>query len=184
MPLRAVPQLPGPTTGSQPRTGPQQAVPQQPAPQQFGSDQFRSDQFRSGQSEAGRFEGGRLDAQPFGPPPQQHSAQTPAGRRELAPVHREQPYPPRADYPERAGYPERTDYSDGVNYPEGGNYPARRDYPQDDEHLAQPEQSQHSGDLIPGLRRGQPATEGGRSTGRGRHAGGSSGQVTSEPGRR
>jgi hypothetical protein len=93
-------------------------------------------------------------------------------------VHREQPYPQRDDHFERADYPERTDY------PEGGNYPARRDYPQDEEYPAQPEQPEHSGDLIPGLRRGQPAADGGRSAGRGRHAGGSSGQATAEPGRR
>jgi MinD-like ATPase involved in chromosome partitioning or flagellar assembly len=172
-PLRAVPQLPGPTTGSQPRTGPQQAVPQQPVPQQPVPRQFGSEQLGSGQSEAGRFE-----AEPFGWPSQQHPAQPPAGRRELDPPHREQPFPPRADYPERTSYPERTDY------PEGGSYSARRDYPRDDEYPAQPEQPEHSDELIPGLRRGQPATDGGRGAGRGRHAGGSSGQVTAEPGRR
>ena len=75
-----------------------------------------------------------------------------------APAHPNQPYPARPDYTERVGGSENLVNREGFS---------ERQEP----------------DLIPGLRRG-PSGDDGRPAGRGRHAGGATGSVTAEPGRR
>jgi hypothetical protein len=122
--------------------------------------------------------------QPAVPAPPTLPYQRPAPLRAVpelpAPGHRNQAYPARPDYTERADGSDHLVNRDG--YPERGDYSARRDYPRDGEYPAQAVNPEES-DLIPGLRRG-PSGDDGRPAGRGRHAGGATGSVTAEPGRR
>jgi hypothetical protein len=118
-----------------------------------------------------------------GGPPRQASRQPLRAVPELpGPGHSDQGYAPRDGYPERT-FVNREGYAERDDYPA----PARRDYPRDDVYPAPTEPAEESdqpSDLIPGLRRGPSAGDGGRPGGRGRHAGGGSGSVPAEPGRR
>jgi len=111
---------------------------------------------------SGHSPGPEHPAQPAAPAPPTLPYQQPAPLRAVpelpAPGHRNQAYPARPDYTERADGSENLVNREG--YPEG-----------------------QESDPIPGLRRG-PSGDDGRPAGRGRHAGGATGSVTAEPGRR